>query len=232
MGLVDILRLPSAHMDLGLVRIAEVPDHEYVALVAIARGVPVLEYGDAIDVVYSGMLHDGDIVEGHLDILIAVEGSLQVGEVLPLVLFPVDDTLACWFQLGLAYLDDATGDDECIEGEHLVQELQVLLVVSGAEVLHVVENHHAVADVGHLTAAVLHLFPAQVGVELGVDGIVETGDDARLVQIDDSLLVGVLVAALIGLDAEGDAPYLKAFARGEQRTHDFLVDAAEMLVAP
>ena len=75
-GLVDILRLPGAHMDLRLVRIAEVPDHEDVALVAVAGGVPVLEDGDAIDVVDGGMLHNGDIVEGHLDILVAVEGSL------------------------------------------------------------------------------------------------------------------------------------------------------------
>ena len=98
--------------------------------------------------------------------------------------------------------------------------------------LHVVENHHAIADVGHLAAAILHLSPAQVGVELRVDGIVETGDDARLVQIDDGLLVGEFVAALIGFDTEGDAPHLKAFACSEQRTHNLLVDATEVLVTP
>ena len=50
--------------------------------------------------------------------------------------------------------------DKGIVGEHLSQEFQVFLVVGRAEVLHIVENHHTVADVGHLIAFVAHLLHA------------------------------------------------------------------------
>ncbi len=52
-------------MNLGLVLVAEVPEHEDVAVVAVAVGGPLLTDGDTVDPLDGGVLHDDDVVELH-----------------------------------------------------------------------------------------------------------------------------------------------------------------------
>ena len=98
--------------------------------------------------------------------------------------------------------------------------------------LHIVENHHAVADVGHLIALVAHLLHAQLRIELGVDGVIETGDDALLVEVDDSFLIAKLGPFAGSIHNQGDVAYLIARSGGEEALYDFLFYAAEVFVFP
>ena len=219
-------------MDLWLVGVAEVPHHKDIAFVTVAAGVPLLVDGDTIDTLDGGVRHDGDVVEVHLDIARVLEGALEVLQILVLGLRAIDDLVARGHHLGLLGLDDAADDDEGILGEHLAQELQVLLVVGGSEMLHVVENHHAVLQVGHLVALVARLVHTQTGVELGIDGVVEADDDTLAVEVDDGLLVAQLLAVAGSLHDEGNATHLIAGTGGEQTLNDLFLDTLEALVGP
>ena len=73
LGLVDVVRLPSADMDLRGIGIAEVPYHEHIALIAIAWRVPSLMDGHTIYTFNRWMLNHHHIVELHLDITVLPE---------------------------------------------------------------------------------------------------------------------------------------------------------------
>lgn len=81
-------------MNLGGVRIAEVPDHEDIALIAVAVGVPFLVDGNAIDSFDGGMFHYDDIVEVHFDIAGSLKSFAEVVEILLFGLCGVDDLIA------------------------------------------------------------------------------------------------------------------------------------------
>ena len=76
-------------MNLGLVLVTEVPEHEDVAVVAVAVGRPLLTDGDAIDALDGGVLHDDDIVELHPDVSRRLEHLFQVLQVLGLGLLGI-----------------------------------------------------------------------------------------------------------------------------------------------
>ena len=78
--------------------------------------------------------------------------------------------------LGLACGNDAARDNQGIVGEHLTDELQVLLVVGRAEVLNIVEYLHALLQLRHFVAAVLQHVAYLLAVDVGIGGIVETGN--------------------------------------------------------
>ena len=92
-GLVDVVGLPGADMDLRCIGVAEIPDHEDVALIAVARRVPLLMDGHTVDAFDGGMLDHHHIVELHLDITVRLEGTAQVREVLLLVLSSIDHAI-------------------------------------------------------------------------------------------------------------------------------------------
>jgi len=81
-------------VNLGSVGIAEVPDHEDIALIAVTVGVPLLVNGDTIDALDGGMLHDDNIVEVHFDIAGSLKGFAEVVEILLFGLCGVDDLIA------------------------------------------------------------------------------------------------------------------------------------------
>lgn len=98
--------------------------------------------------------------------------------------------------------------------------------------LHVVKNHHAVSDVCHLIALVAHLVHAQLGIKFRADGIVETDDDALLVEVDDSLLIAQLLTFGSRVHNQGNASHLIAVTRSKQTFHDLFLYTTEVLVVP
>ena len=76
--LVNVLRLPGTDMNLGFIRITEVPHHEDITLVAVSAAVPTLVDSDAIDVLDGRMLYDDHIVEVYFYIAVAFEGLAQI----------------------------------------------------------------------------------------------------------------------------------------------------------
>lgn len=93
-GLIDVVGLPGANMDLWGIRVAEVPHHEHIAFVAIARRVPLLMDSHAIDTFDGGMLYHHHVVELHLDITVRLESTTQVREILLFGLRGVDHPVA------------------------------------------------------------------------------------------------------------------------------------------
>ena len=119
-------------MDLGSIRVTEVPHHEHITLIAIARRVPLLVNGDSIDVLDGGMLYDEHIVERNFNVSIRTKSATEILEVLLLRLAGIDDFVACGGNIRTPSLDHPTSDDECIVGEHLTEEVQILLIVGGS----------------------------------------------------------------------------------------------------
>jgi len=75
---VDELWLPGTNVDLRDIGVAEVPHHEYVALIAIAVAVPLLLHRDSVDAFDGRMRDNHHVVERHLDVAIGLEGLFQV----------------------------------------------------------------------------------------------------------------------------------------------------------
>ena len=82
LSLSILVRLPGAHLNERVVGIAKVNHQEQIALVAIARGVPVLFQGDAVHIVILRMLHHLYLVEFHVNILRVLEDARQIGDIL------------------------------------------------------------------------------------------------------------------------------------------------------
>lgn len=112
MLLVNEVGLPGADMDLGVLGIAEIPDHEDIALVGITTGVPLLMDSDSIDTLLGGVFDDGDVVEVDADVVRRVESLLQIVEILLLALLVIDDGVAGRHEFVFSHLHHSPGDDE------------------------------------------------------------------------------------------------------------------------
>lgn len=185
--------------------------------------------GYTIEIGKRRVAFDFDFIEGDAYVFGRVENAAQVGKILLLalllILYPIGnlDVVPC----GLA--DDFSGDDESIVAEYLLKEMYVLLVIRGAEMLHIVEYELTAAQVGKLKVA-----PDNVHIQVCADGQKEAFYGSGLIETDDCFLILCVTetAVLVGFHQERNVPDLISTAGLNAVLDYLLVAAGETAVLP
>lgn len=224
--------LPGADVNLGVLLVAEVPKQEYIALVMVALLCPALVQGDTIEVlgVWVRVTHYLYLVEGDVYLLASIESCTQVIDVLLLGLFLVFNLVGQRDAVAGLALNDLARDDECIVAEHCLKEVNVLLIVRGAELLHVVKDELSAAQVGYVP-----VFLYNIHIKIHTDGKVEAGEVTLFVKAHYCLLVVFAflhVSRVHWLEHQWYVAHLIAGARGDAMLYDLVVEADEWRVVP
>ena len=81
-------------------------------------------------------------------------------------------------------LNDLTRDNKRIVTEDHFQEIDILLLIGRTEIFHIIQDDLPLPEIRHLRPG-LHDLP----IEIRLDGLVDTGDPAGIIQVDDHLLI-------------------------------------------